>query len=89
MYIKNTQTILFKLLYQTPPKNIPKPTTIAYHIKINESNLTIKANKFFFFLRNFQPIESTHEANNKLKIFYCYNILKIYNLEKKKKITLA
>ena len=25
----------------------------------------------------------THEANNKLKIFYCYNILKIYNLEKK------
>ena len=29
-------------------------------------------------------MEFTHEANNKLKIFYSYNILKIYNLEKKK-----
>ena len=34
-------------------------------------------------------MEFTHEANNKLKIFYSYNILKIYKLEKKKKITLA
>ena len=45
-------------------------------------NLTTKANKKTF-LFEFKPIMCAPKANNKLKMFYSYNILKIYNLEKK------
>ena len=47
-------------------------------------NLTTKANKKTF-LFEFKPIMCAPKANNKLKMFYSYNILKIYSLEKKKK----